>query len=402
VTIGPARAMAVRARLGSALGREGLKRSRGRGRPLAALAGAALLLALLGGFVEGAGSAPGPASRERFDLRVFTRVGEPGQPEPVAIGGDGRVYVGTNQQGKGDASAPSRIFAYSRTGTLLRQYVIKGQDLSEDHGIQGIAVDGAGRLFALDRAADPRVVAIDPKSGRQRTYARFRDVPSCSAAGQNGDCSATMGDSPSGPDYAVFGPGGALYVTDIDQALIWRVPRGGGRASVWLTDPRFESVFGPNGIQLVDGGRRLLLAVTATFPSPSDTPTSGALFEIPLRGEKRRPGHAEELWRSRPVDGPDGFAVGRSGTVYLALAGTNQIVVISSSGEEIARLPASPAENAAMEVPLDGPASAAFLGKRVLITNQSTAGNPSSWAVYDLYAGERGLPLFRPRIRPSA
>jgi sugar lactone lactonase YvrE len=344
---------------------------------------------------------PATAPRERLDLRIFTRIGDPGQPEPVAIGADRRVYVGTNQSGKGDAGAPSRVFAYTRAGKLVRQYVIEGQELDEDHGIQGLAFDGRGRLFALDRSADPRVIVLDPTTGRQRTYARFRDVPPC-GEGESGDCSATRADASAEPDYAAFGPGGALYVTDIEQALIWRIPRGGGRASVWLTDPRLESVFGPNGIQFVNGGRTLLLAVTATFPSPSDPPGSGALFKVPLRGAKRQAGSLELFWRSRPVDGPDGFAVGRSGTVYLALAGANQIVVISRKGAEIARVPTNLVENAAMEVPLDGPASAAFLGRRVLITNQSTAGNPSSWAVYDLYAGERGLPLFRPRIRPRS
>ena len=46
-------------------------------------------------------------------------------------------------------------------------------------------------------------------------------------------------------------------------------------------------------------------------------------------------------------------------------------------------------------LPLDGPASAAFRGRRILFTNQSTGGNPLSWAVFDLFAGERGLPLYR-------
>jgi sugar lactone lactonase YvrE len=380
--------------------REGKRSGGGAGRRVFLAATIALLLALLAISVAGARTSD-TQTRDRFDLRVFTRIGDPGQPEPIAIGADRRVYVGTNQLGKGDAEAPSRIFAYSRSGKLLRQYVVKGQDLADDHGIQGLAFDAAGRLFALDRSADPRVIVIDPRTGAQRTYARFHDVPPCSQAGRATDCSATVGDASAEPDYAAFGPGGALYVTDIEQALIWRVPRGGGRASVWLTDPRLESIFGPNGVQFVDGGRALLLAVTATFPSPSDPPASGALFKIPLEGAKRHPGDLELFWRSRPVDGPDGFAVGRSGTVYLALAGANQIVVISADGEELARVPSSPGENASMEVPVDGPASAAFLGRRVLITNQSTAGNSSSWAVFDIYAGERGLPLFRPRIRPK-
>jgi hypothetical protein len=70
--------------------------------------------------------------------------------------------------------------------------------------------------------------------------------------------------------------------------------------------------------------------------------------------------------------------------------------VLSPGGEELARGPATPEENLALEVPLDGPASAAFVGRRLLVTNQSLGGNPSSWAVLDVFAGERGLPLFYP------
>ena len=53
-----------------------------------------------------------------------------------------------------------------------------------------------------------------------------------------------------------------------------------------------------------------------------------------------------------------------------------------------------------MEVPFDGPASAAFLGRRLLVTNQTSpvagSGNPKHWAVLDVFAGERGLPRYLP------
>ena len=371
--------------------------SRAAGRRLtgAVLVGlGALVLALVWPLAAGAERAP-------LDLRVFARVGQPGQPEPIAIGpDDGLVYVGTNQLERGDTHAPSKVFVYSRRGDLRRQYTINGQVLEESHGIQGLAFDGRGRLFALDRSADPRVLVIDPRTGRQRTYARFRDVPTCEAAGRTRNCSATRSDATAEPDYAAFGPGGALYVTDIEQALIWRVARGGGRPSVWVTDPSLESIFGPNGIQFMADRRTLMLAVTSTFPGSGGEPGSGGLFEIRLRRDGKA-GPLRLFWRSRPFDGPDGFALGRSGKVYLALAGANQIAVISPAGEELARVPANPFENMAEEIPVDGPGSVAFLGRRALVTNHSALrGDPQSWAVLDLYVGERGLPLHYPRIRP--
>jgi sugar lactone lactonase YvrE len=339
--------------------------------------------------------------REPLDVRVFARVPNPGQPEPVAIGPHRRrIYVGTNQLGKGDADAPSKVFAFSPRGRIRRDYELRGQALSEEHGIQGLAFDGARRLYLLDRSSEPRVVRLNPKTGRQRTYASFRDVPTCSEADRERNCSATVGDQPAAPDYAAFDPDGRLYVTDIEQALVWRVPRRGGRPRVWFTHPDLENIFGPNGIQFLPSGRTLLLAVTATGPGTGD-PTSGALYKLRVRRDGRA-GRLRLFWRSRPFDGPDGFAISRSGKVYLALAGANQLAVISPQGRELARVPSGPVENATMEIPFDGPASLAFLGRRVLVSNHSPiAGNPRSWAIFDIFAGERGLPLFRPRI-PAA
>jgi sugar lactone lactonase YvrE len=365
------------------------------------MAGASRLTApLIAVLAAGAVVAPAAqAAREPLDIRVFARVGPPGQPEPVAVGPKRRrIFVGTNQQGKGDAEAPSRIFAYDREGELRREFVLEGQPLDEDHGIQGLAFDGEGLLYALDRSATPRIVRINRRTGHQRDYATFRDVPSCLVSGRERNCSATVGDMPAAPDYATFAPDGRLYVTDVEQALIWRVGRGGGRARVWFTDPRLENLFGPNGSQFMADGRTLMFAVTARGPVTGD-PTRGALYTLPVRGDGR-PGKLSELWTSRPADGPDGFAIARSQNIYLALAGANQLVLISPEGEEMARVPATPLENMQMEIPFEGPASLAFLGRRVLLSNQTSpavgGGNPARWAIFDVYAGERGLPLFYP------
>jgi sugar lactone lactonase YvrE len=333
-------------------------------------------------------------------VRVFARVPSPGSPEPIVVAPDRNVFVGTNQYGKGsssDASAPSRVFRFSPAGKLLGSYMLRKQRLEEDHGIQGLAQDGDGLLYLLDRSADPRVVVLDPVTGLQWRYASFRDVPSCSEAGRETNCSDTIADNPAGPDYATFAADGTLYVTDIDQALIWRVKPGGGRAEVWFTDPRLESVYGPNGIQVLGDGRTLLFVNTGSNPQAGN-PTTGRLYKLPIQPDGR-PGTLTQFWESRPVDGPDGFAVGRSGKIYLALAAAAQVVVISPGGSELARVPPTPAQNQAMEVPFDGPASAAFLGQRVLVTNQGfPEATPEHWAVLDLYAGETGLPLFRPFV----
>jgi sugar lactone lactonase YvrE len=340
-------------------------------------------------------SAPALA-REPLDISVFARIGPPGQPEPIAVGPDGRVYVGTNQLGHGDADAPSKIFAFSADGELVREYELQGQPLDEDHGIQGLLFDGNGLLYVLDRSADPRVVVLDPVTGEQRRYASFRDVPPCTPVSTS-ECAEDAVDSPAGPDYGVFSPTGDLYVTDIDQALIWRVPPGGGEAEIWLTDRRLESVYGPNGIQFMADGRTLLFANTASNPLAGN-PTTGRLYTVSVQADGT-PGPLTQVWESHPFDAPDGLAIARSGTVYVALAGANQVMLLSPEFTELARVPSDPLANQAEEIPLDGPGSLAFLGERLLVSNHSPIrGDPDSWAILDVFAGEPGLPLHYPLI----
>jgi sugar lactone lactonase YvrE len=341
--------------------------------------------------------------RAQLDTRVFARVGPPGYPEPVAIGPDGLVYVGTNRASVGPAAvadAPSQVLVYDQRGRLVRREVIRGQSLTREHGIQGLAFDGSGLLYALDRsAARSRVIVIDPGTGKQRDYATFADVPLCGAARRR-NCSASTVDRPAGPDYATFAPGGALYVTDIDQGLLWKVPRGGGRARVWFTDPLLSGAFGPNGIQFHRDGRTLRFAQTIS-EAPQDG-GAGLLLDLPVKRDGR-PGRLRRFWSSRPGDAVDGFAIARSGNVYVALAVGDAVALVSPAGDEVTRFPATAADNARLPVPYDGPASLAFRGRRLLISNQSALrSDPSSWVVFDVWAGERGIPLFRPVVAPRA
>ena len=341
-------------------------------------------------------------ARPRFDLRLFARVPPPGKPEGIAVDRGGTVYVGSSTKGGVDGP-PSKVFAFSGTGALERTYVIAGQDRSDPlYGLYGMAFDGDGLLYAVD-VSPPRIVALDPRTGAQHDYARFPDVPSCTPF-RTIACSDTLVDRAPFPNYPAFGPDGAMYVTDAQQALIWRIPRGGGKPVVWFTDAGLEAIVGPNGIGFMPDRRTFLVALT-TQSRPGAAGHPPGLYTLPVLAGGRA-GQLRSFWPSRSNDSPDGFAVARSGDVYLAVAGSgggsdgNAVVVISPRGREIARIPATQQANQKMQVPFDLPASVAFLGQRALVTNHAwVSQNPDHYAVLDLFAGESGLGLFRPSSR---
>jgi sugar lactone lactonase YvrE len=337
------------------------------------------------------------SSRRHLDIRLFARVPSPGFPANAAVAPDGKVYVATYSNPRPDTT-PSSLFAFSHAGALLRRYVIHGQQVSQTHGGSAAAVDAQGIVYVLDQAP-PRVLALDPRTGSQRVYARLHDVPPCATTTDKTDCSATTTDAASSPDFAAFAPDGALYITDFQQGLIWKVKRGGGDARVWYTSPLLDGGFitGPAGIQFKADGRTLVFSVFSNLGAAQATnPTTGKLYAVTI-GAHGQPGALRKLWESRPGDFPDGFALARSGHIYIALTGANQLVEVAEDGTEVARVPATPAENALMPIPFDEPGGVTFDGDRLLVTNISyLAANPSSWAVYDVFAGEPGVPLFRP------
>ncbi len=359
---------------------------------------AALVVAVAGLSVL---AAPVPASsvaqvgRPRWDTRVFARVPNPGYPAFAYAHPNGRVYAGsyTNPQGDGTRS---RVFEWTARGTLLRSWTVPGQDLSEPHGVQVATSDARGRLVLLEKSTS-RALMLDPRTGRFTRYATFPDLPVCGASATTG-CSPNLVDDPAVPNYAAWGRHGELYVTDYGQAVIWRVPPGGGKPRVWLADRRLDGVeFGTAGMLLAPGGRALLVAQQTSAGLGEADPTSGKLYRIPIRDG--RPVGMRLMWESRPGDLPDGFGIGRSGRIYLANAGLSaQIVVLAADGRELERFPKTPGtgENGS-EIPFDTPSSATFLGRRILVANQSYLGTGDNHAVLDVAVGERGQPVFIPR-----
>jgi hypothetical protein len=358
---------------------------RGVVRVVAVLGAVALVTTLL----------PGVAGAERGSVTVFAPVGAPGYPAlPHVVGA--RVYEGTYDAPAG-SSEPSKVFEYSSAGTLLRTFTITGQNLSRPHGVQVAANDAAGRLLLLDKTSG-RIIRLDPATGAQTPYSRVPDLPLCWSAPAGAPCSPALIDQAPMPDYAAWGPDGSLYVTDYQQAVIWKIPRGGGAAAVWLADRRLDGgPFGTACIAMMPDHHTLLFDQASNGGLGSISPTTGKLFTVPIE-PGGGPGPLTQLWESGPADAPDGCAIAASGDIYLALVGaSDQIVELSSIGQELARFGQQLTGSDGGPVPFDSPSGLAFDGTQLLIANQSYfAGNPANQVLLDLDTGEPGQPVYVP------
>jgi sugar lactone lactonase YvrE len=331
-------------------------------------------------------AAPVPAAyaRTRWDTQVLALIPRPGFPANAYPAPDGHVYEGTYDNPQGDTIA-SRVLEYDPDRrTLLRSWIVTGQNLSGAHGVQVATSDAAGRLVLLDKSP-PRVLLLDRATGEQTTYATFEP--------------GTV------PNHAAWGPDGSLYVTDYEHAVLWRVPPHGGTPQAWLRDARLDGgPFGTTGIVLAANQATLLVGQQSQAGGGAGNPATGRLWSIPIAADGA-PGAMRQLWESRPLDGPDSFGVARSGNVYIALLVANQIAVIGPDGVERERFPANPGSgDNGSAVPFDNPSSAHFLGTRLMVANQSfLAADSTHQAILDVETGEPGLPEHIPaNAGPSA
>jgi gluconolactonase len=193
-------------------------------------------------------------------------------PEGVAWGRDGRVYAG------GEAG---QIYAVDLDGTVSR--------VADTGGfILGVAVDGAGRVYACD-VAKGEVTRIDPTTGEGTTYA-----------------TGTADASIRAPNWLSFGADGTLYVTDSGDwgqrnGRIWR-KAAGQAAEIWTsaTDRL------PNGCCLDVGGEALLVIET-NMPG---------VTRVPILPDGSA--GAAELVVELPGTVPDGIALCEDGSFLVS------------------------------------------------------------------------------------
>lgn len=327
----------------------------------------------------------------------------PGYPEGIVVKDNNTIYVGSNGPLSGDGiDMPSRVYEFDKHGNIKKEFVIKGQE-PKKQGILGMAMDGKGMLYIVDHYPQ-RVIRLNPKTGEQSTYATFRDVAPCVKGKPVGNCSAESDiDRPSFPDDPVFGPDGSLYVTDLYQALIWRIPPGGGKAEVFFTHPDLHSTLGPNGIRFADKNTLIFAQSTyGTLESDALFTSPGRIYTLKIKPNGKA-GKLSVFWQGDVGEIPDGLTVGESGKIYVALGKSahdqGSLLVLSPDGKELERTSNQPVGNEKRDIPYNTPASAAFYNKYVLVTNQSILdGNPETMAVMKVKVNERGKKLFLPII----
>ncbi len=238
-------------------------------------------------------------------------------------------------------------------------------------------------MVLLDRTPS-RALLFNPTTGAFRTYATFAQLP---------------GKDTPAADYAAWGPDGSLYVTDYAQAVVWRVPPGGGAAKVWLSDKRLDGgMFGTTGIALGADRRTLYVMQGSSAGGGDGNPSTGKLYSVPITAGGG-PGPMTRVWESAPGDVPDGFAIAKSGRIYVPLVGLpNQLAVIEPGGKDGGRFPSMAGSGAnGSPAPFDSPSSARFRGTSLIVANQSyIQGDSTHWTILDVEAGERGLPELIP------
>ncbi|MGH2727098.1 MAG: SMP-30/gluconolactonase/LRE family protein, partial [Actinomycetota bacterium] len=221
----------------------------------------------------------------------------------------------------------------------------------------------------------------------QTTYATIPDLAPCAIASAARCSPGAFSALPTWANDIAFGPDGSAYVTDLQASTIFRVPPGGGDATIWYRDRRFDSVFGLNGITVNPDGDRLLFALTGSL-QPT-TPLQGIVYSLPIVASPQ-PADLEVFHVfTQPVAGPDGIAFGASGRLYVILAGSNQMAILDPDGSEVATFP-NPVTNLTQDIPYDAPASAAFDGAgSLLITNHAFfTGLGSHWAVLRAFVND--------------
>jgi sugar lactone lactonase YvrE len=316
------------------------------------------------------------------DSKVVTPVAAPGYPEGIAVRGN-RFYV-SGPATFGQPLGSAYVNAYNLgTGVFEATYPITITNPSAGQSGASCAAFGPdGKLYIVEPFIGIIRMDLDP-ANTQSIYSQF--IPT----------------GPSLLNDLAFDGDGTLYVTDSFAATIYRIPPGGGAPVAWFTDPRLAGdinvPFGVNGIRLDKNNKNVYVSVTA-----ENGTLDGVIYRLPLAhptAANLEEFHRYPFFPSFTLAGPDGIAFGKSGKLYVCLAGTSQISVLRADGSEEVRYsgPAANPSGSPDPLPWANPANIAFdihTGS-ILVTNHASLVpfNPNLFAVFSVFVDDKGSPL---------
>jgi len=220
------------------------------------------------------------------------------QPESMAVGPDGTLYVGS-------AGTPY-VYAIKKGATTATPFV-------------DASAAGPGTFFfGVLADADSRTLwtcQLTPVAGtnpvRRHTVLRGFDL----ASGAPKLSWPLPGDNSTCNDFAV-GPDKALYLTDTANQKIYRLAPGAQAAQLYLDH---RSLLGIDGIAFLDG----TLYVNNVF--------FNKLYRVPVDADGK-PGTPVDIWMDAPVHGPDGMRAA-NGKLFVAENGGGKISRLTITGD---------------------------------------------------------------------
>jgi len=315
------------------------------------------------------------------DSEVVAPVAAPGYPEGIAVRGNSFYVSGPAAFGQPLGSAYVNACDL-QTGVFEAAYPITiTNPLAGMSGASCAAFGPDGKLYVVEPFIGIIRMDLDP-GNTQSVYAPF--IPA----------------GPSLLNDLAFDDDGNLYVTDSFAATIYRIPAGGGLPVAWFADARLAGdplvPFGVNGIRIDKENAIVYVSVTA-----ENLTLEGVIYRLPLMADPAS-ASLQEFHRYTLATGlpaPDGIAFGKSGKLYVALAGTSQISVLAADGTEEVRYsgPAANPGGTLDPLPWVNPANIAFdkhTGS-ILVTNHASLVpfDPDLFAVFSVFVNDKGQPL---------
>ena len=325
--------------------------------------------------------------------KLTERGAQPGHMQAVS---DGSIFVSTvsHEATHMDGDSGNIILRVAPDGEIVDEIQVLNDGSDSRGSILGIAVYDQ-HLYATIRGPYS-TVKINPATYEQEVFATYPTLPLCDATqlasnGTNGEyaeCAATTTAYGQIPQGMVFLPDGSLLQTDEGQAVVWRVPAGGGEAEVWYSDIRFDGFFGLIDIEASDDGKTIWLLLD--FPT---NPSAAGLWQLTVDDTGKPAAAATQLWVAPSNDAPFGLELTVDGEFYISNTLGNQVVKLAADGSEISRFP-NAVDNSNAENEIDGLAGIQLIGNRLIYGSQSFAtSNRDLWALYGSEVEDMGRPL---------